>query len=420
MPDRRSTSGPVRSIEILTPDTPGLWKGEPEAEKQAAQAKARTRRHVRLLFLVVCTLLAAGLIHLFSRNEEPRQLAETEYGAGVHAPSFPVPSTGNLNSPVLPGSSPSLESSRAGRKDDTIRLAPTSKLSTTLYSSTLDSIQLLVEQGNLAEAEAKFRALPQEALSTPGTLQLAKLIDQAKRNAGEHRLIRRDSSHFQVKFEGGEDLEIWGRVLEILEEAYRDIGQQLGYYPSKPIVVVLITKETFHNASGGPAWSDGLFDPFAGRIKIPTQGALTNHAWLTRVLRHEYVHALLHDRVGGRVGAIPTWLNEGLAMQLAGDPPPDISEIVRGEIQLVPLSFLEGPWGGFSQKLATVAYLEGNSATVYLIDRFTMEKVRELLTVIAGGQPIAGAMQDRLFFPYDEFQRRWIDHLNEKLKAGKT
>ncbi|HEY3197964.1 MAG TPA: tetratricopeptide repeat protein, partial [Nitrospirales bacterium] len=235
----------------------------------------------------------------------------------------------------------------------------------------------------------------------------------------EQKLLDRHSSHFQVKFEGGDDYEIWSRVLEILEEAYQDIGRQLGHYPSKPITVVLLTKESFHSATGGPAWSDGLFDPVLGRIKIPTEGALTNQAWLTRVLRHEFVHALLHDQVGGRIGAIPTWLNEGLAMQFAGDPPPDIPELMRGEVQLIPLPYLEGPWGAFPQKVALVAYLEGNSATVYLIDRFSMEKVRELVRVLAGGQAIAAAMQDRLFFPYEEFQRRWIDNLNEKIRAKK-
>ena len=48
-------------------------------------------------------------------------------------------------------------------------------------------------------------------------------------------------------------------------------------------------------------------------------------------------------------------------------------------MELIPLTYLEGPWGALPQKLALVAYLEGNSATVYLIDRFRMEKVRELM-----------------------------------------
>ena len=236
----------------------------------------------------------------------------------------------------------------------------------------------------------------------------------------EQPLLNRQSSHFQVKFEGGDDYEIWNRVLEILEEAYQEVGRELGHYPSKPITVVLLTRESFHNSTGGPAWSDGLFDPILGRIKIPTAGALTDQVWLTRVLRHEFVHALLHDKVGGRLGAIPTWLNEGLAMQFAGDPLPDIPELIRGEVQLIPLNHLEGPWGALPPKMAMVAYLEGNSATVYLVERFRMEKVRELIGALANGQSIAAAMQDRLFFPYEEFQRRWIDHLNEKIRAGKT
>ncbi len=236
----------------------------------------------------------------------------------------------------------------------------------------------------------------------------------------EQPLLNRQSSHFQVKFEGADDLEIWSRVLEILEEAYQEVGRELGHYPSKPIIVVLQTKEAFHNSTGGPVWSDGLFDPVLGRIKIPTAGALTDQVWLTRVLRHEFVHALLHDKVGGRIGAIPTWLNEGLAMNFAGDPLPDIPELARGEVQLIPLNYLEGPWGALSQKLALVAYLEGNSATVYLIDRFSLQKVRELIGALASGQSIASAMQDRLFFPYEEFQRRWIDTLNEKIRTGKT
>src|SRR4029434_3364514 len=64
----------------------------------------------------------------------------------------------------------------------------------------------------------------------------------------EKPLLNRQSSHFQVKFEGGDDYEIRSRVLEILEEAYQEIGRELGHYPSKPITVVLLTRESFHNS----------------------------------------------------------------------------------------------------------------------------------------------------------------------------
>lgn len=168
-------------------------------------------------------------------------------------------------------------------------------------------------------------------------------------------------------------------MLEILEEAYRDIGQKFGYFPSKPIIVVLHTKDYFQSVTGSPLWADGLFDPVLGRIQIPTQGALTDQVWLTRVLRHEFVHALLHERMGIEADAVPTWLHEGLAMQLADDSWPDLDQVILDETKVLPLTALEGNWSGLSTEAAAVAYLEANSAVHYLIDRFGMHRIGEML-----------------------------------------
>jgi hypothetical protein len=299
--------------------------------------------------------------------------------------------------------------------EETLRLVPDEPFTHLIFA------ELLINKDNLSGATTHLGHATERASDNPKFQSYLKHLTERVEQAGraEQRFVARESSHFTVKFDGGEDHTVWSRVAEILEDAYRDIGQQLGHYPSQPILVVLHTRESFHDATGGPAWSDGLYDPVLGRIKVPTQGALTDQAWLTRVLRHEFVHALLQDRMKGR-GGIPTWLNEGLAMQLAGDPPPDIPELVRGQVTLVSLTVLEGNWGGLNPQQANVAYLEGNSATKYFIDRFGMQKVREVLEVMAAGQPFPAAFQDRLFITYDDFQRRWVDELNEKLKAGKN
>ncbi|MGH7208791.1 MAG: peptidase MA family metallohydrolase [Nitrospiraceae bacterium] len=280
----------------------------------------------------------------------------------------------------------------------------------------------LFEKDDLAGAALHLDQAAQRAAENPGLLAYLELVRAKVRQAEqvEHKFSSRGSSHFTVKFDGKEDYDTWTRVLDILEDGYRDIGQKFGYFPPKPIMVVLHTRESFHGATGSPAWADGLYDHILGRIKVPTQGALTDQAWLTRVLRHEFVHALLHERVGDRITAVPTWLNEGLAMQLAGDPWPEIEQVVRGEVTLFSLRDLEGNWLGLPAHAATVAYLEGNSASRYLIDRFGMEKVREIIGLLATGQPFAAAMQDRLFMSYDEFERRWMDHLSENMKSGKT
>jgi hypothetical protein len=46
--------------------------------------------------------------------------------------------------------------------------------------------------------------------------------------------------------------------------------------------------------------------------------------------------------------------------------------------------------------------------------------VREIVGQIANGQPIAAAVQDRLAITYEQFQQRWLDELNEKMKAGRS
>lgn len=298
--------------------------------------------------------------------------------------------------------------------EETIRLAPNDPI------AHLALADLLYEKDDLAGAllhlEHGRQLTPPGSPRRPYLDLVAARVSRAEK--AEQKFSARESSHFLVKFNGSEDYDTWTKVLDILEEAYREIGQKFSYFPARPITVVLHTKETFQGATGSPAWADGLYDPLLGRIQIPTQGALTDQTWLARVLRHEFVHALLHQRA--EHARIPQWLNEGLAMQLAGDPWPDLDRVIQGEVKLIPLNRLEGGWIGFPATLATMAYLEGNSATAYLIERYGMGKVQDLIESLAGHQPIAIAIKDRLFISYEEFQRRWADHVNEKIRMGKS
>ena len=278
---------------------------------------------------------------------------------------------------------------------------------------------LLYERDDLAGAARHLEQASRYAESHPELHSFLEFVTTKVKRASqaEEKYQSRDSSHFTVKFDGAEDYATWTSVLDILEDAYREIGGRFGYYPIQPILVVLHTRARFHTASGSPAWADGLFDPILGRIQVPTQGALTDQTWLSRILRHEFVHALLHQRMNGRLRAVPTWLNEGLAMHLAGDRWADIEEIGlrQGEMQLLPLSALEGGWMNLPSPTARLAYLEGNSATQYLMDRFGMEKVREILGLLASGHAIGPALHDRLFMSYDEFQRRWLEDLTQRI-----
>ncbi|HSN04309.1 MAG TPA: hypothetical protein VLS44_04955 [Nitrospira sp.] len=270
---------------------------------------------------------------------------------------------------------------------------------------------LLYDQDHLTEAAAHLAEATERAGKDPRVQSYLAAVTAKVRHtdAVESRMHARNSAHFMVKYDGAEDHGTWTTVLEILEEAYRDIGQRFSHFPAKPIVVVLHTKDTFQSATGSPAWADGLYDPVLGRIQIPTQGATTDTQWLTHVLRHEYVHALLHDRLEGQITSLPVWLNEGLAMQLAGDPWPDLDQAMPNGGSVIHLKYLEGGWGQLTQNAATLAYLEANSATHYLIERFGMSRVAELLNAFKAKATVATALQDKIFLSYDQFHQQWLD-----------
>jgi tetratricopeptide (TPR) repeat protein len=279
---------------------------------------------------------------------------------------------------------------------------------------------LFQERDQLGEAARHLDQATARASKDPAVQSYLRTVTAKVRGTekNEARLTSRDSAHFTVKFDGEADQATWAVVLEILEEAYREIGQKFGHFPSKTIVVVLHAKSTFQSATGSPAWADGLFDPVLGRIQVPAQDALADRAWLTRVLRHEFVHALLHDQLSSAGNAIPTWLNEGLAMEMSGDRWSELDQILKQQFTLIPLTALEGGWGGLSSDAATVAYLEAQSAVHYLIDRFGMHQTQELLAHLKARQSLSAAMQSQLSMSYEQFQSRWMDQLQEHGKKG--
>jgi tetratricopeptide (TPR) repeat protein len=279
---------------------------------------------------------------------------------------------------------------------------------------------MLQERDRFAEAARHLDQAADRAVNDPSMQSYLRVVTTKVRRMEqtEGRLSRLDGTHFTVKYDGDADRDTWTVVLDILEEGYREIGQKFGHFPSRPIVVVLHAKDTFQGVTGSPVWADGLFDPVLGRIQVPTQGALTDRVWLKRVLRHEFVHALLRDLQGLNNNALPTWLNEGLAMQLSSDHWSDVEQLVRQEVPVIPLTALEDGWGDLSSEAASVAYFEANSAAHYMINRYGMHEVQQLLARLKKKQTMTAAMQNQLSLSYDQFQSRWMEHLREELKKG--
>lgn len=227
------------------------------------------------------------------------------------------------------------------------------------------------------------------------------------------------SDHFVVKFVGAEDRDTWERIRAVLEYAYQDIGRVFGDYPVMPIAVVLHPDEDFLDLAGTPQWADMLFDAESGEIHLPLRGVLNDMAQLSRVVRHEFAHALLREKVVTPRGETPTWLMEGLAIHLADDSWPDLEAVEASRSSFIPLSTLAGSWNRLQKELLPLAYREAQVGTALLVNRHTLAKIRRVLSHQSPARLLETTGRGSLLLDEQEFRAyRHAQMSQNRLVAG--
>lgn len=100
--------------------------------------------------------------------------------------------------------------------------------------------------------------------------ELASLFSKLKReHAVQDNFVKAENIHFRISFDGHEHGSIRNTVLRMLEDAYRNVGLKLNYYPSETVTVILYSDRDFFDVTHAPSWAGGLFD---GKIRIPVKG----------------------------------------------------------------------------------------------------------------------------------------------------
>jgi hypothetical protein len=203
------------------------------------------------------------------------------------------------------------------------------------------------------------------------------------------------TANFVVLFDGYEHEEMKGAVLDILKDAYADIGKELNHFPAEPISVILYTGKDFSEVTNAPGWAGGMYGKADGKIRVPVHGAEGQERALRRVLTHEYVHALLFSLAP----ASPMWLQEGLAQHLSGDEAVSVA-------QLIPLGMLEK---GFPREArpAYAAYMESLQAVQDLVDEYGMARLRRLLAGLGSGGELETAFSAAYGQPFSRWAAQW-------------
>jgi tetratricopeptide (TPR) repeat protein len=270
--------------------------------------------------------------------------------------------------------------------------------------------EIAYQDDQLDEALGYFQKAVQLGSNDPN---LPSIIDKLQRERSVQNQFQQEATiHFTVKFEGYGERDVADQVVRILEEAYGEIGKSFSYYPDRTITVILYSDQQFRDITRTPAWAGGFFD---GKIRVPTEGAGSSSQTLNRVLYHEFTHAIVYALAESRV---PTWLNEGLALNFEREAPaassssgssvwdPPIQGAMRAS-GLIPLETLHGSFMNMDQGTAQLAYAESYSAVKYLIDRYGMFAIQALLKDLSRQRDFAKAFEDRFFISYQEFQTAW-------------
>jgi len=135
-------------------------------------------------------------------------------------------------------------------------------------------------------------------------------------SAAEKSLSEAKLAHFHVRYDGEAHEDVGREILRLLDRHYATLARSFDHEPGQPIPVILLSRESYYDATGAPAWSGGQYDSFDGRVRIPIAGlsaALTPD--LDQTLVHELTHSFVNDL---SAGAAPRELHEGLAQYMEG------------------------------------------------------------------------------------------------------
>ncbi len=240
---------------------------------------------------------------------------------------------------------------------------------------------------------------------------VSQYLARAEReSSAESNFSQRESSHFNLHFEGKDTSENFRRdLLATLDSQYDELVSDLGYSPRNNIAVTLYTQQTFFDVTRAPSWTGALND---GKLRIPISGVQSVTPELARILKHELTHSFISQMSSNRC---PTWLNEGVAQIEEGKSAASFGHQLAqlfASGNEIPFNMLEGSFMSFSAPEATIAYAESLAATEYIRDAYSMGEITRILGLLGQGSSTEAALRATVHSDYHQLR----DEMAGKLK----
>ena len=236
-----------------------------------------------------------------------------------------------------------------------------------------------------------------------------KQLDQEK--SVEQSFNRESHAFFDVRYQKGIRSTSAVDLRRQLEDARKQVGRDLRYFPQHKLVVLVYSQEGFRAVRSGrmSEWCVAYYD---GKIRIPMPANPDDLGKLKPTLFHEYTHALTHDLTRGRC---PRWLNEGLAeFEESKVQPPslDMLKMAARMKRLIPLSGLDAALKGEDHGRAMLAYQQAYSMVKLLQEKHGLDSLTRVFEQLEHGLAFDVAFEREFEIDLAQFEFEWTDWLS--------
>lgn len=234
--------------------------------------------------------------------------------------------------------------------------------------------------------------------------QIEDLLKKAERElAAEGSFEQEDSSHFSMRYEGGQAPAAFRRqILQTLELDFDDLSRNLDFIPRESITVVLYSNQQYFDVTQAPSWAGALYD---GKLRMPINGLTSMTSSLAHSLKHELTHSFISAIAKGRC---PTWLNEGVAQLEEGRSSRSNGSRLAAlylSQHNIPLNQLETSFTKFSTAEAGVAYAQSLLTAEYIRDTYGQSDLASVLKRLGEGQSAEAALRSTIHSGYGQLEQ---------------
>ncbi len=202
-----------------------------------------------------------------------------------------------------------------------------------------------------------------------------------------------------------------GELMGATQEALSRLAEETGAELENPVSIYIYANSTDLQGSMiyPQEWTGGVAFVRYGIIAIGISPTSMSIDWGKKVIAHELTHLVIEQVTFNPYNELPTWLDEGLAMNAEGELEPGFIATfnqAKEDDTLISVRSLSSPFSAYAGE-AILAYAESYYIVKYLIDEYGRDKMFEMLNTFRHGSGYDEALIKVYRFDMDGLDAEW-------------